>query len=224
MNAENTYITAAKIKQTYQICSNTLVKWADADKVRHRRMPGGKRLYNAADIEHTFNSDKQFQPVPLKSRHTVCYARVSSEHQKSDLQRQIEDLQSSYPGTEIISDVGSGLNWKRKGLLALLERVYQGDVETVVVRHRDRLCRFGSELILWIFSKTDTKLVVHSKNPESETTADANCKTELVDDLLSIVTVFVARNNGQRSANNRKERRAKQMQENQNISGQVDDQ
>ena len=75
----------------------------------------------------------------------IIYARVSSSHQKAagDLQRQIDDLKAVYPEHEIISDVGSGLNFKRIGFKTLLERVHKGTVSEVVVRHKDRLCRYG---------------------------------------------------------------------------------
>ncbi|NBP16834.1 IS607 family transposase, partial [bacterium] len=84
----------------------------------------------------------------------------------------------------------------------LLEHVYNGDVDEVVVTYKDRLCRFGFELIEWLFKKANTKLVV--LNGSSECT---NSTAELAEDLLSITNVFVARNNGMRSAQNRKNRR-----------------
>src|SRR6185312_2996935 len=64
------------------------------------------------------------------------------------------------PDHELIKDIGSGLNWKRKGFTSILERSYQRDIEEVVVTHKDRLCRFAFELVEWIFSKHDTKIVV----------------------------------------------------------------
>ena len=141
----------------------------------------------------------------------VCYARVSSEHQRGDLDRQIADLRQHFPGHEIISDIGSGLNWKRKGFTALLERIHAGGVEEVVVTRKDRLCRFGSELVEWIFAKSGTQLVVLG----SDVSADGSEASELAEDLLSITTVFVARHNGLRSAANRKKRRetAKEAQD-----------
>ena len=69
----------------------------------------------------------------------IIYARVSSNHQKEDLQRQIQDLQTAYPTHKLIRDIGSGLNYKRKGFQRLLEFVHQGTVEEIVVTHKDRL-------------------------------------------------------------------------------------
>ena len=78
---------------------------------------------------------------------TVCYCRVSSAKQRGDWQRQCAQMRSLYPNAEIIRDIGGGLNWKRQGLLSILERIHRGDKLPLVVAHRDRLARFGFELI-----------------------------------------------------------------------------
>ncbi|GES89365.1 IS607 family transposase [Rhizophagus clarus] len=114
------------------------------------------------------------------------------------VKRQIANLQQHYPEHEIVSDIGSGLNWKRRGFVALLERIHAGGIEEV-----DRLCCFGSELVEWIFEKNGTQLVVLG----TDVSAESNEARELAEDLLAIVTVFVARHNGLRSAANRKRRR-----------------
>ena len=90
---------------------------------------------------------------------------------------------------------------ERKGFKTLLDAVVDGLVEEVVVMHRDRLCRFGADLLDSIFAKTGTKLVVHCSpdGPEDDS-------RELADDLLAVTTVFVARHNGRRSADNRRRR------------------
>jgi putative resolvase len=171
-----------------------------------RQSPGGKRLYHIPTIRALLGD----HGAPEKKTVCVLYARVSSPQQKAagDLQRQIEDMQEAYPTHEVISDVGSGLNFKRPGFKALLERVHQGTVTEVVVRHKDRLCRYGRELVEWIFAKAGTRLVVLSATPAS-TESDRDHARELADDLLAITTVFVARHNGQRSAENRRRRKGK---------------
>lgn len=130
----------------------------------------------------------------------MCYARVSSHHQAEDLQRQISDLQQAYPHHEVISDICSGLNFKRKGFTTLLERMYSGEIDEVVVMHRDRLCRYGIEFVQWLFNKKQVRLVVHGQSEASET-------RELADDLLAITNVFVARHNGRRAAANKRARK-----------------
>ncbi|CAG8723819.1 1168_t:CDS:2, partial [Dentiscutata heterogama] len=130
----------------------------------------------------------------------ICYARVSSDKQKEDLDRQCEHLREKYPDHELIKDIGSGLNWKRKGFTSILERSFHDEV---VVARKDRLCRFAYELVEWIFGKNDTKILVLG----SDVNVDDTESGELAEDLLSIVTIFTARHNGLRSAQNRKRRR-----------------
>ncbi len=206
MNGNEQYISPFKIKKKFDITSNTLRTWADNNKIRHIRIREGlgKRLYNINDIEKLFSTGQEDTKIK-----TLCYARVSSDHQKEDLNRQIKLLQDEYPGSDIISDIGSGLNFKRKGLQTLLEHVYNGTVKKVVVAYKDRLCRFGFEIIEWVFKKTNTEFVVLNKLSSSENSATS----ELAEDLLSITTVFVARNNGNRSANYRRQRKEKEKKE-----------
>ena len=165
----------------------------------------GKRLY---DIEHLRQllGHAQQEEAEVR-RECIVYARVSSAHQQRDLERQCQDLQRAYPAHELVIDVGSGLNFKRKGLLSILERVLRGVVQEVVVMHKDRLCRFGSELLEFVFARSGTKFVVHSSSNGAETDT-----RELADDLLAITTVFVARHNGLRSGANRRRRRALQQE------------
>ena len=101
-------------------------------------------------------------------------------------------MRSRYPDAEIVSDVGSGLNFKkRRGLLSILERVHQGDKLTVVVTYRDRLARFGTELIETLLERNGGELVVLNQR-------DLSPEEELTADLISILTVFGARVNGLR--------------------------
>jgi predicted site-specific integrase-resolvase len=159
--------------------------------------------------------EEQGEAKQQQEKTKIIYARVSSNHQKEDLQRQIHDLQAAYPDHELISDIGSGLNYHRKGFQRLLERVHEGAVDEVVVTHKDRLCRYGIELLEWLFTKTGTKLVVHCQDYQ-----ESDPSRELADDLLSVCNFFVARNNGRRASDNRKRRRRQQEEEGQAASRQ----
>jgi putative resolvase len=160
---------------------------ANADKIDYIRTKGGQRRYNVqAFIEG--KSESTFT--------TVCYCRVSSVKQRDDLERQVAYMRSIYPKTEIIRDIGSELNFKRKGLKALLDRLHQGDKLQVVVAHRDRLARFGIEVIQYLIKQNGGELVVldhKSHSPEAELTAD----------LLSILHVFSCRMHGLRKYRNK---------------------
>jgi predicted site-specific integrase-resolvase len=177
----------------------TLRNWAIAGKLEFIQTPSGKRLYNR---------EQAMQLIGVKSseitvKRRVAYARVSSHHQQKDFERQIEYLQQECPDYEIVSDIGSRLNWKRRGLLSILEEAHNGLVQEVVVTHRDRLCRFGFELLEWLFEKYKVKLVVLSSlsKEQGESAGEYN---ELAEDLLAVTNFFVARNNGLRSAHNRR--------------------
>ncbi len=91
---------------------------------------------------------------------TVCYCRVSSKKQSADLDRQIAFMRERYLEAEIVSDVGSSLNFKRRGLLSILERAHAGDKLCVVVAYRDSLARFGTELIETLLERNGGELVV----------------------------------------------------------------
>jgi predicted site-specific integrase-resolvase len=127
---------------------------------------------------------------------TICYARVSTQKQKSDLDRQAEYLAIQYPNAEIIKDIGSGINYKRKGLNSILERAMQGECITLVISYRDRLARFGFELIESIITRSKGKIVVLNQ-------LDTSPESELTGDLMAIITVFAARLHGLRNYKNK---------------------
>lgn len=197
------YVSANKITSTYDLTSGTLRRWAEEGKIRCIRPSGTKRLYNLSDVTKLFG----IKDV-VKDKISVCYARVSSNHQKEDLERQVELLSKTYPSHKIYKDIGSGLNFNRPNFRALLDEIYKGNIREVVVTFKDRLCRFGFELLEFIFEKHGVKLLVLSTyNSKSDPSI------ELSEDLLAITTVFVAKNNGLRSAKFRKARNAEKAKE-----------
>ena len=133
---------------------------------------------------------------------TIAYARVSSYDQKDDLKRQAEMLESFCAKKgwefEVIQDLGSGMNYKKKGLVRLVELICNQQVERIVLSHKDRLLRFGSELIFMICEKFGTEVVIINKSEES------SFESDLAADVLEIITVFSARLYGSRSHKNKK--------------------
>jgi putative resolvase len=203
MNNEQ-YISPQRITKQYDITSGTLRRWSEEGKIRCLRPNNGKRIYNASDIAKCFGTE----PI-TNEKITVAYARVSSNHQKADLQRQVDLLKEKYPNARIIKDIGSGLNWNRQGFKTLLELIDSKAISELVVTYRDRLCRFGFELMEWIIKKASIKLVVLSNSTNQPT----DLSRDLSDDLLAITTVFVAKNNGIRAAEYRKQRAITKEQE-----------
>ena len=125
------------------------------------------------------------------------YATVESQvsKQKDDLERQVNFMREIYPQAEVIRDIGSGLNFKRRGYQAILDRLLAGDKLQLVIAHRDRLCRFGIETIQYMVEQNGGELVVLDKSVHSPT-------EELTADLLSILRVFSCRMHGLRRYRN----------------------
>lgn len=166
--------------QMLGMCPNTVRKYADAGLIKHVRNAAGQRLL---DVD-SFVKDG-LPPA------TICYCRVSSPKQKDDLARQIVYMRQKFPDAEIVKDIGSGLNFKRKGLRSILDRLARGAKLTVVVAHKDRLARFGSELFEYLLQHNGGELVVLDQ-------AECSPERELSDDLLSIIHVFSCRMHGLR--------------------------
>lgn len=200
------FVGAKKITAEYAVSTPTLRRWANDGKLSFITTPGGKRLYESSKVRQLLEPNRIEETKTDRAK--IAYARVSSSHQKEDLERQVQDLKRDFPEHEIVRDVGSGLNWNRQGFKTLLERCHAGLVSEIVVRHRDRLARFGVELLEWMFKKYQVKFVVLSGEHDEET--KRSDVQELSEDLLSIVTVFVAKNNGRRAQENRRLRNAQQ--------------
>jgi excisionase family DNA binding protein len=158
------------------VSTKTLERWLDAGKIKAFITPGGQRRY---DLDSVI-------PVGDSERATIIYARVSSRSQKGDLLTQIDFLQSRYPEAEVIQDIGSGLNYKRKGFISLLERILSNDVGLVVVAHKDRLCRFGFDIVAWLCERQKCELLVLNQSSLSP-------EREMVEDILAVIHVFSCR-------------------------------
>ena len=178
--------TASKILGLHP---DTLRKLDKIHQIQTIRTPGGKRLYNVSSYIAGNVSFKNSSPL---EKIKICYCRVSSQNQKDDLQRQVEYMQEKYPTHTIIKDIGSGLNFKRKGIQTILELAHKERIAEIVVAYKDRLCRFGFELFEFILqNQSNAKIVVLNSNNISK-------EEEVVQDILQIITVFSARVNGLR--------------------------
>ena len=177
------------------VSPNTLRAWTNQGRITCSRTITGQRIFSSEDLQSTTGGPSR------KLQHTretiICYSRVSSSKQRDDLVTQRAYLQSRIPNEYSkskciqINDVASGLNFKRPGLLHLLGLVTQGIVSAVIVASKDRLCRFGYELIEWMCLQHNTKIVVLNNK-------DSTPEAELGEDLMSIVQVYCCRWNGKR--------------------------
>ena len=171
----------------------TLRNWDTAGKIETIRMPGGKRLYNVNKYLETSKTHNN-QEIIINSiiRKKICYCRVSTISQKSDLKHQIDLMKINYPNYEIIQDIASGLNFNRVGLNKIIKMAINKEIEEVVVVYKDRLARFGYELIEFVIKETSGGKITIVNN-----TFDSP-QEELTKDLVSIINVFSAKLNGMR--------------------------
>jgi putative resolvase len=184
------FVTTRVARDSLGISGNTLRKWGDDGTIKCIRSPAGQRLYNIESFTGETNKDQ----VETKDKLKICYCRVSSQGQKDDLQRQVMFMQENFPTHTIVSDIGSGINFKRRGLRTVLEQSSKGLVSEVVVAYRDRLCRFAFDLLQWVFQCNGVKVVVYHNAMEGE----SGDNKELAEDLLAIINVFNCRVNGKR--------------------------
>ena len=153
---------------------------------------GGTRYYSQEQLNHFLGlkSEKQI------NKKIIGYCRVSSQKQKDDLERQIENVKTYMYAKgyqfEIITDIGSGINYNKKGLNQLIDMVTNSEVEKIVVLYKDRLIRFGYELIENLCNKFGTTIEIIDNTEKTE-------QQELVEDLVQIVTVFSCRLQGKRA-------------------------
>jgi putative resolvase len=192
-------------------CSDyALRKWANEGKIEFVRTgERGQRRYNVKGyFERQGKSEAVDEKEPIKPRRKVIYARVSSRGQSGDLENQVEYLRAKFPSHDVVRDVGSGLNYNRKGLRQLLDWAYKGELEEVVVTYKDRLCRWGFEIFEDVFKHVSGAKITVLTKPETSS------EQELCDDVISVITVFTASLHGKKgSAARGKKRREKLLQD-----------
>ena len=159
------YIRPEEACKKLQVSNETLKRWAKAGKIDFIRTEGGHRRY---DISKIYPDESKSSSSA--DRQCICYARVSSSSQKEDLERQAEYLSIRFPNYKIIKDVGSGLNFKRKGFKAILGLALRGEIQQLVVTYKDRLCRFGFELLSAIIQHHHGSILV--LNTEADSTPE----------------------------------------------------
>lgn len=179
------FVKRAEALKTLGICYQTLYKMADKKQIDTIKV-GENTLYNVAKYLRERN-------VLNKTRVKICYCRVSSNKQREDLERQVKYMKEKFPTYTIIQDIGSGLNYKRKGLQELMEKAINGEIEELVIAYKDRLTRFGYEMIEWLITKYSNGKITIINKSEEETPVE-----ELTKDIVSIMNVYVAKVNGLR--------------------------
>jgi predicted site-specific integrase-resolvase len=206
MNIDKTkFVGGKQASELIGVHQRTLYLWEKKGLIETIRTTGGKRLYNIEKYIKTQecienNEKKDCENIDeldnIKEKLNICYVRVSSNGQKDDLERQKTAMKKIYPKHIIIEDIGSGLNLNKKGIKKIITLAIDGKINELVVAYRDRLTRFGFELIEELIQKySKGKLIVLNEKEIIEP------EEELVKDVMAILNVYVAKMNGLRKYN-----------------------
>jgi len=193
------YVSIGQAAAVIGVSISTLRRWEEEGHIAPDfRTKGGHRRYS---LERIKNEILDLEESDDQLRKTVAYSRVSSHDQKLDLHRQskrlIQHCKQNKWDYELISDLGSGLNYKKKGLQKLIKMICKSDVSRLVLTHKDRLLRFGSPLLFKLCQFFNTEVVI------LETEKEKSFEQELVADVIEIMTVFTAKMYGKRSHKNK---------------------
>ena len=188
------FVKIGEASKILGVNAQTLRRWEEGGVIQPaKRTPKGTRLYS---LQELLGVNDLAYP-------TIAYARVSSSDQKEDLERQHAVLEAfcNKNGwrTEIIRDLGSGMNYNKKGLLRLLELLVRGQMSRLVLTHKDRLLRFGAEIVFRICELKGIEVVIINKGE-----AVPCFEEELTRDVMEILTVFCAKLYGRRSDKSKK--------------------
>ena len=193
----NTLVTIHEAAQALGVSISTLRRWEREGKLVPDHTPGGHRRYDLAKLY-----PERFRSASTVLQKTVAYARVSRHDQKDDLERQKQGLElyCAQQGWtfEVVADLGSGMNYHKKGLKKLLNDILADRVGRLVITHQDRLLRFGAELVFAICEAKHVEVVILNQGE------DTPFEEDLAQDVLEIITVFSARLYGSRSRKNQK--------------------
>ena len=184
------YYSISKFSKILGVTPQTLRNWDKADKLKpHHTAANGYRYYSQEQLDDITN-------VHEGKRITIGYCRVSSSKQKDDLNRQCENMRmyllAQGKPFKIIQDIGSGINYRNKGLIELIKLINDNHVSKVVILYKDRLLRFGFELVEEIAS-------LHNCNIEIIDHIEKTEQQELIEDLVQIITVFSCKLQGKRA-------------------------
>lgn len=186
------YINSKKAREQLNVCNKTLRNWAENGKIDYIRTSGGFRRYNINEYLELNN---------LQLKKNICYARVSTYEQKNDLSNQIKTLIEKYPNYEIIKDIGSGINFKRPGLLKIIKMAINNEIGELVITYKDRLCRIGFDLIAFILKQySNAKIIILYNKIQFP-------QEVITEDLIEIITVYGAKIHSSRAKANRKKTR-----------------
>lgn len=185
------YYSSKKVTEILGVTAQTLRNWDKEGKLKPAYTKSNGYRYYSEESVLAYTQERKTK----KNLNVIGYARVSSKKQSDDLERQVNNLKSyissKYDSFDIITDIGSGINYNKPGLKKLIEKINKKEVDLIIVLYKDRLLRFGFELVEYFAELNNVKIEVLDK-------IDKNQDQELVEDLVQIVTVFSCKLQGKR--------------------------
>ena len=185
------YYSTKKVTEILGVTAQTLRNWDKEGKLKPSYVKSNGYRYYSEESILSYTQERKTK----KNLNVVGYARVSSKKQSDDLERQINNLNtyisSKYDSFDIITDIGSGINYNNPGLKKLIEKINKKEVDLIIVLYKDRLLRFGFELVEYFAELNNVKIEILDK-------IDKNQDEELVEDLVQIITVFSCKIQGKR--------------------------
>jgi predicted site-specific integrase-resolvase len=185
------YYSSKTVTQLLGVTAQTLRNWDKEGKLKPTYTKSNGYRYYSEESILSYTQERKTK----KNLNVIGYARVSSKKQSDDLERQVENiktyLSNKYETFEIIIDIGSGINYNKPGLLKLIEKINKKEVDLIVVLYKDRLLRFGFELVEHFANLNNVKIEILDKTDKTE-------DEELVEDLVQIITVFSCMIQGKR--------------------------
>ena len=185
------YYSSKTVTKILGVTAQTLRNWDKDGKLKPAYIKSNGYRYYSEDSILSYTQERKTK----KDLNVIGYARVSSKKQTDDLERQVNNLKiyldNKYKSYDIITDIGSGINYTKKGLQLLIDKINKKEVDVIVVLYKDRLLRFGFELVEYFARINNVKIEVLDKINKTQ-------DEELVEDLIQIITVFSCKIQGKR--------------------------
>ena len=187
------YYSSKTVTKILGVTAQTLRNWDKVGKLKPAYIKSNGYRYYSEDSILSYTQERKTK----KDLNVIGYARVSSKKQIDDLEKQVNNLKlyldNKYKDYDIITDIGSGINYTKKGILSLIDKINKKEVDVIVVLYKDRLLRFGFELVEYFARINNVKIEVLDKINKTE-------DEELLEDLIQIITVFSCRLQGRRKS------------------------
>ena len=185
------YYSSKSVTKILGVTAQTLRNWDKEGKLKPAYIKSNGYRYYSEDSILSYTQERKTK----KDLNVIGYARVSSKKKTDDLERQVNNLKiyldNKYKSYDIITDIGSGINYTKKGLQLLIDKINKKEVDVIVVLYKDRLLRFGFELVEYFARINNVKIEVLDKINKTQ-------DEELVEDLIQIITVFSCKIQGKR--------------------------